>query len=143
MSFAKPPVWFWVVAGLALLWEAMGCWAYITQMTMSPEAMAALPAAQREIWEAMPVWVAAAYAVAVWVGLAGAVLLLLRRKLAQMAFVVSLAAVLVQFGWTFLGTDILTAMPTAESLPMPLFIIVVAALLVWFSGWTAKKGWLR
>jgi hypothetical protein len=25
------PSWFWIVAGLALLWEAFGCYTYVSQ----------------------------------------------------------------------------------------------------------------
>jgi len=139
---ARPPMWFWIVAVLALLWEAMGCFAYVTQMTMSEEARAALPPLQQRIWAAMPGWATAAYAVAVWTGLAGALLLLLRRKWAQWAFLVSLAGVLAQFGWFFLGNDLTRQMPLAESAPFPAVIIVLAAALWWFSGWSGKRGWL-
>ena len=50
------------------------------------------------MWEATPPWMVAAYAIAVWVGLAGAALLLMRRKLAVPLLLVSLVAVVVQFG---------------------------------------------
>ena len=139
----RTPVWFWIVAGLALLWEAMGCYAYVSQVSMTEEAMAKLPAEQVAIWKAMPVWATAAYAIAVWAGLAGAIALLMRRKWAQPLFLVSLLGVIVQFGWTFLGTDILKTMPIGQSAPFPAFIAAVAALLVWFSGWAGKKGLLR
>ena len=141
---ARPavPVWFWIVAVLALLWELAGCFAFYTQMTMTPEAMAKLPVAQREIWEATPVWINAAYGVAVVVGLAGAILLLLRRRLAATAFLVSLAAVIVQFGYTFLATPILKTMPLGESAPFPAFVVLMAAGLWWFAGWAGKTGWL-
>ena len=137
------PMWFWIVAALALLWQAAGCWAYVSQMTMSEEARAALPAAQRDIWAAMPAWATGAYAVAVWSGLAGAVLLLLRRKWAQWAFALSLLGVLVQFGWFFLGNPHVGRMPLAESAPFPAFITVLAVALLWFSWWAGKRGWLR
>lgn len=136
------PAWFWAVAVIALLWEAMGCFAYLGQMTMTPEQMAALPPAERDIWRAMPAWLSGVYAVAVWVGLTGALGLLLRRRWARICFIVSLVAVLIQFGWTFVATPILTTIgPVAAG--FPLLIIVVAALLAWFSGKAIQWGWLR
>ena len=54
------------------------------------------------MWDATPTWMVAAYAIAVWVGLAGALLLLLRRKLAVPLLLVSLIAVIVQFSGLFL-----------------------------------------
>ena len=136
------PGWYWAVAGLALLWEAMGCFAYLNQVGMEAAELARLPAAQRDIWSAMPAWAVAAYAVAVWVGLLGAVGLLLRRRWARPAFAVSLVAIVVQFGWTFLATPIMTTSgPSAAAFPA--FILLAAALLLWFSGLASKRGWLR
>lgn len=138
----RVPGWYWAVAAVALLWEAMGCYAYVTQVSMDPAALARLPAEQREIWAAMPGWAVGAYAVAVWAGLLGAIGLLLRRSWAKLAFAASLLGVIVQFGWTFLATPILDTMG-ASAAAFPLFILVVAALLLWFSGMAAKRGWLR
>ncbi|MEA3008549.1 MAG: hypothetical protein QOJ91_241 [Sphingomonadales bacterium] len=138
----RVPSWYWAVAALALLWEAMGCFAYVTQVTMDSAALAKLPAAQRDIWAAMPGWAVGAYAVAVWAGLLGGIGLLLRRGGARLAFAASLAGVVVQFGWVFLATPILTTVgPSAVALPA--FILVVAALLLWFSVSAARRGWLR
>jgi hypothetical protein len=139
---ARVPGWYWAVALVALLWEAMGCYAYLSQVGMEAAELAKLPAAQRDIWAAMPAWVVAAYAVAVWVGLTGAAGLLLRRRWARPAFALSLVAVIVQFGWTFLATPILATIGTSAA-AFPAFILLMAALLLWFSGLAAKRGWLR
>ena len=139
---ATVPAWFWTVAVIALLWEAMGCFAYLGQVTMTPAEMAALPPAERDIWRAMPAWLDGVYAVAVWVGLTGALGLLLRRRWARICFIVSLVAVLIQFGWTFVATPVLTTVgPVAAGLP--LLIIVIAVALVWLSGLAIQRGWLR
>ncbi len=88
------PAWFYVVAVLALLWEAIGCYMYVTQVSADP---ATLPIDQRAMWEASPPWMIAAYAFGVWIGLFGAALLLLRRKAAETMLLVSFLAVVVQF----------------------------------------------
>nr|WP_293854950.1 hypothetical protein [Sphingomonas sp. SCN 67-18] len=139
---AAAPRWYWAVAVAALLWEAMGCFAYLSQMRMSPAEMAALPAAQRDIWLAMPAWLGGVYAIAVWVGLCGAAALLLRRRWARTCFIVSLLAVLVQFGWVFAATPILQSMG-AGAAAFPLLIVLIAALLVRFSLVAVRRGWLR
>jgi hypothetical protein len=138
----RVPAWFWIVAGLALLWEAMGCYAYVTQVSMSADQLAAMPEGQRQMWETMPVWVVAAYAVAVWVGLLGAIALLMRRQWARPLFIVSLIAVLIQFGWSFLIAGAAEKIgPSAYGLPAA--IIVIGIALVWFSGMAARRGWLK
>jgi hypothetical protein len=141
-SSGRVPGWYWAVAAAALIWEAMGCYAYLTQVGMDAATLAKLPAAQRDLWASMPAWVTGAYAVAVWAGLAGGAGLLLRRDWARLAFAASLVAVIVQFGWTFLATPILSTIGTSAA-AFPAFILAVAALLLWFSAVAAKRGWLR
>jgi hypothetical protein len=141
---SKPivPGWYWAVAGLALLWEAGGCYAYLTQVSAGAKALAALPAAERAVWQAMPPWIWGAYAVAVWVGLSGAIGLLMRQSWARAALIVSLAGVIVQFGWMFLRTDIVAAKGLSATF-LPAAIFIVGLFLIWFAGFAGRKGWLR
>lgn len=138
----RVPGWYWAVVAAALLWEAMGCYAYLTQVTMDSGDLARLPALQRDVWTSMPAWATAAYAIAVWSGLLGGLGLLLRRRWAGLAFAASLAGVIVQFGWSFLATPLLATMG-ASAAAFPAFILIVAVLLLWFSSVAAKRGWLR
>jgi hypothetical protein len=138
----KPPSWFYVAAVILILWECIGCYAYLSQVSMSVADMARLPVAEQEVWKNMPSWVTSAYALAVWIGLAGGIALLLRFKMARPLYMVSLIAVVVQFGWTFAATPILTTVgPTAAI--FPLFIIAIGVFAVWFAGKAAANGWLR
>src|SRR5690606_29127230 len=58
---AARPGWFRVVAVLLLLWNLLGLWMFWSQYTMSPAQLAALPEAQRGLFEAMPGWAWAVY----------------------------------------------------------------------------------
>jgi hypothetical protein len=138
----KPPTWFYVAAIILIVWECIGCLAYLSQVTMSAADMAQLPAAQREIWAMMPAWVTSAYALAVWVGLAGGIALLLRFRISRTLFIMSLIAVVVQFGWTFLATPLLSTIGGSAAI-FPAFIIAVGVMAVWFAGKAAGNGWLR
>jgi hypothetical protein len=136
------PAWFWIVAVAALLWEAMGCYAYLTQISMDAADLAKQPAAQAELWRAMPIWVKSAYAVAVWVGLSGAIGLLLRQRWARETFALSLLAVIIQFGWVYLATPALRTLGAANA-AFPALIVAAAILLFWFATYSARRGWLR
>ena len=136
------PGWYWVVALLALIWEGIGCYFYLAQVRMTGADLAALPAAQAEAFGAMSTWQWSVFAIAVWVGLAGAVALLLRMRWAPWAFAVSLIAALIQYGYTFAATPILQRMSPAEALPLPVAIIVIGALLLWFASRSKARGWL-
>lgn len=139
----KPPSWFWIVAILAVLWECLGCLSYLREVMMSPADLAALPKAQRDLWLMMPSWLFGIYAIAVWVGLAGAVALLLRRRIARTLFAVSLIAIVVQFGWVFTQTPILKTMRFGEAAGFPIVIALIGVLLLWFAGTGIRRGWLR
>jgi hypothetical protein len=142
MGRRNVPAWFWIVAILALLWEAMGCYAYLTQISMDAADLAKLPPAQADTWRAMPTWIKADYAVAVWVGLSGAIGLLMRQRWAREAFAVSLVAVLLQFGWVYLASPAALALGLASA-GLPIAIIIAGIFLLGFANHAIRRGWLR
>lgn len=125
-----------------LLWMAIGVMMYLLDVTMSPEQVAALPAAQRELNEARPMWVMASYALATWVGLAGALGLLMRKAWAVPLLLVSLVCVVVQFGAIVFVLGAVEKLGAATTLPLPI-VIVVIGLASWRYALKAKaRGWL-
>jgi hypothetical protein len=139
---AKPPAWFWIVAVLALLWNLFGLAMFYMQYTASPEQLAQLPEAQRNLQEALPGWVWVVNGIATIAGTLGALLLLVRKRLALPVFWVSLIAVLVLFGYCLFPGRMLEVMGAAQALPMPIVVTVVAALLVWFARKAIARGWI-
>ena len=137
-----PPAWYWAIAGLALLFEAFGCFAYLTDVTRSPEVLASLPIDERSRLEATPMWLTAAYGVAVWIGLLGAVLLLMRRRHAEILLLISLMAFVVQFGGVLLVPELRDTTP-ADAFTLPIVITVVAYGIWHFARHARKQGWLR
>jgi hypothetical protein len=133
------PGWFTIAAIGTVLWELAGCALYLMRVTTDP---ASLPTDQRAIFQATPGWVLAAFAVAVWVGLAGAVLLLLRRRIAEPLLLASLAALIVQNSALVLDPG-LRNLVASDDLLVP-FVIIVVSYGVWHLARVAKKqGWLR
>ncbi|MEO6580262.1 MAG: hypothetical protein ABIN83_03820 [Sphingomicrobium sp.] len=133
------PRWFTIAAIAALLFELAGCAMYLMQVSVDP---ATLPLDQRATWDAAPTWMIAAYAVAVWVGLIGAILLLMRRRLAEKLLLVSFVAVLVQFS-ALLVVPQLRNLTQSDDLFLP-FIIIVVSYSVWhFARRARASGWLR
>ncbi len=138
----KPPTWFWAVAIIGLIWELFGVASYLYHVTLSADTLQALPEGQRRLMEITPTWVNGAFAIATWSGLAGAIGLVLRRKWAQPLLLVSLLAIVVQFGWVFLvGKAHELIGPSAIGLPA--FIFAVGLFLWWFARFASRRGWLR
>ena len=138
----KAPGWFWLVAILFLLWGLAGGFACYMQLTMTPEDLAKLPATQQDAWAAMTPLPKIAYVVAVSAGLLGAILLLMRSALARLLFMLSLIGVVIQFGW-FFGPYAGLQKLGASSAAFPAFIVAMALIEIWFTGFCAKRGWLR
>ena len=133
------PGWFRIAAVLALLWECFGCAMYLMQVTTDP---ASLPIDQRAMWNATPPWMVGAYAIAVWVGLVGAVLLLMRRKLAEPLLLISLLAVVVQFGGV-LAVPALREVTPDSAYTLPIVIFVVCYGIYMLARRARKQGWLQ
>lgn len=136
------PTWFWVVAVLAFLWEAIGCYFYIVQVSMNDADYAALSPAQADAFRSMASWQWSVFAIAVWSGLVGAVGLLLRQRWASPALIVSLVSAVVQYAYTFFATPILQTMSPGEALGLPVTVIVIGTLLVLFARSSIRKGWI-
>ncbi len=140
-STAKPPIWFWVIAVIALLWNLMGVMAFIMQVTMSPEALAKMPDAERALYEAFPLWALIAFAAAVFGGAIGGLLLVLRNKLAGPVFIVSLIGIVVQMAYNFFIANMMDVYGPGGA-AMPVMVLVLGVFLVWFAGSAKQKGWL-
>lgn len=135
------PRWFWIVAVAAILWNLLGVIAYIMDVTVSEEALAALPDDQRALYEGEPAWATGAYAIAVFGGLLGSILLALRKGLAAPVLAVSLIAVLVQIFRAFALADTLAVLGPSSAV-LPAAIITIGIALVWFSFRARGRGWL-
>jgi hypothetical protein len=61
----KTPIWFTVVAIVALLWNLAGLFAVVADLRLSPAEIAALPQQQQALYAARPVWSIVASVVAV------------------------------------------------------------------------------
>ena len=141
MSSSKPPVWFWIVSVVALLWNMLGVMAFVGQMMMTPDMLAQLPEAQRVQIEARPMWATIAFGIAVFGGAIGSALLLIRSRMAKGLLLASLLAVITQMSQAFSAGSFADAGP--GGMVMAVMIIVVAALLVWLAAAATRKGWLR
>ncbi|WP_425236966.1 hypothetical protein [Ulvibacterium sp.] len=140
-SIEKPPVWFWIVSIVALLWNLMGVLAYLQQAFMTEEALAALSEPERLLLETRPAWATAAFALAVWGGLLGCIALLLRKKWARPVLVISLIGILVQMIHSFFISNNLEVYGPGE-ISMPILILLIGVGLVIFARISARKLWL-
>jgi hypothetical protein len=141
-STNKPATWFWIASAIALLWNLMGVMAYIAQVTMSAETLQALPDNERALYESAPAWATAAFAIAVWGGALGSILLLIRKKWATALLIVSFIGIVVQMIHNFFIANSMEVYGPG-GLIMPVMILVFGAGLIWFSRKATANGWLK
>jgi len=132
---------FYWIASAALFWNLFGITVYVDQVTLSNEALSALPEAQRVFYENTPAWATAAFAMAVNAGALGCLLLLLRKAWALPVFVLSLACVLIQVTYNTILSNGLEVFGRV-SLAAPVSIIIIGAYLIKFSIDAKNKGWI-
>lgn len=138
----KRPMWFRVVSVLAVLWNLFGLWSFYIHVTATPEVVATWSEVQQRIAEVTPGWIFVPFAIATLGGTLGSLGLLLGRRWATPVLLLSLLAIIVQFGAYYLLTPTwaLTGMSGAA---LPLCIAMVGLLLWLLAGKAAARGWLR
>jgi hypothetical protein len=137
-----PPRWYTAIAVLALLWMLVGAAAWFMDLMLDAAALAAMSEGQRSLFEARPQWIFVVYGVATLSGLLGAVALLMRDPRAVPALALSLVAVTVQFGYTFLVMDAIGRIGAAAAVPFPATIFLIGAALLRFAIESSRRGWL-
>ncbi len=137
----KPTVLFWVIGIVALIWNLMGVMAYIDQAFIADETIAALPEAERALYENVPPWVTAAFAIAVFGGALGCILLLLKKKLAINVFIVSFIAIVIQMIYN-LGMSGAMDVYGPGAVIMPIMVIVIGIFLIYYAKACYAKGWI-
>ena len=140
-SKESPPKKFWIISIVALIWNLFGVLAYLGDVTLSAEALTALPSAEQALYANTPTWATSAYAIAVFGGLLGCIGLPVRKKWAAPLFAISLVGLVVQIIHGLFLTNAMEVYGRA-ALIMPVVILVVGGFLVWFSRDSIAKGWL-
>jgi len=140
---ARTPMLLWVVGILALLWNAFGCYDYLMTNTHNAAYLASFPADQLAYFNSLPSWLTAFWAIGVWGGLAGSILLLMRSRHAVLVFGLSLIGAVVGMGYQMFVATMPESLKAGFMGFMPWVIIGIAALLFWYAWTQEKKGVLR
>ncbi|MEQ8432977.1 MAG: hypothetical protein RIA71_01940 [Oceanicaulis sp.] len=139
---AKTPIWFYLVAVAAVLWNAMGVFDYIMTQYRVESYMVAFTEAQLAYFYGFPAWYVAIWATAVFAALAASLLLVVRMKLAAPLFALSAVLFVINAAYIFGFTAALEIMGVGNVV----FSAVIFASLIffwWFSRFSEKRGWLR
>ena len=145
---ARAPAHLWIVGILALLWNCFGAYDYtmsnMRNMDYIASAMPGVNPAVALAWmDAFPVYSKVGWALGVWGGLLGAILLLIRSRYAVWAFAVSMLGIVLSIGWQIAAAPKLAGAEGTMYTVMPYVIIVIGIALLAYSNAMQKKGVLR
>ncbi|MGP1283116.1 MAG: hypothetical protein ACTS1X_09085 [Parasphingopyxis sp.] len=133
---------FWVVAGLALLWNGFGLYDLYMTLTVNQDYLAQFPPEMMAMIEAFPEWRRLLWTTSVFLGVIAAILLLLRRPMAERVFWATAAAMAAGFfGYDLPFGNGIEAYGTF-GLVFSVILIAVQALLALYARWAARHGLL-
>jgi hypothetical protein len=138
---ASAPWHYWLVTAVAVLWNGFGAYDYFMSKTGGEAYLkkGGMTDAQIAHMHAYPIWMTANWAIGVWIGLLGAVLLIARTRYALHAFVVSLAALVVMLVYTYVLSDGGKSMSAIFNC----VLLALGLFFAWYAWVMTKRGVLR
>ena len=140
----KAPASLWIVGILSLIWNAGGVYDFVMTKSEITAYLAALPAEQIAYLKNLPVWTNLAWIFGVFGGLAGSVLLLLRSRLAAIAYLLSFAGIVANLIYGMVLSDY-SMFDVGGTLAMVFTLaIVLIAIFLWiYARRMRRAGVLR
>ncbi len=140
-EFRPRPVaaWYMIAALASALFMGLGCAALVMHVMTDP---ASLPLDQRALFEAEPSWIVSASAFGFVAGLIGALLLVLRRREAERALLISLIGISVWFAGMF-ATPSFRDLLSTDQIAVLLAIVALTWTVYWFARHSRQRGWLQ
>jgi len=139
---SQRPAWFTITAIVLLVWAIAGVVSFVAHVFVGERMAAEQGAWDLAYYRALPAWFAWDYAMATVAALAGALALLMRSRWAVALYVMSLLGVVIQFGYVFLGTDLMAHKGAAPTVPFPAFIALMGVLQIALARLATGRGWV-
>ena len=134
------PWHLWLIGIIGVLWNAMGVVSFMLTQMKVEAVMSRFPPQQRAYFESFPLWVVAFWALAVFGGVLGCLLLLFKNRLAFHLLLASvIGAIVFNVGGLFLlgGMEV---MRETGGLGFTVFPIIFSAILAYYAWAMSKRG---
>lgn len=139
MILSRPLGWYWLIAIALLAWNVIGLVALLFDPVIGLGDVSKLDPAQQRLYAARPAIAFYGFVLATVAGTAGAIALMLRRKIALWLFVASAVGFVLQNAWLFGDAANLTA----EVLGFQALVAGSIALEIWMAVTATKRRWSR
>jgi len=94
-SKQSAPLHLWIIGVVTLLWNAMGAFDYVMTEMQNEAYLKEFSEEQMAFFTSFPSWLVVFWALAVWGGVVGSLLLLLRKRSAALVLLVSFLSMVV------------------------------------------------
>lgn len=140
----RTPWHLWVVGIVGILWNAYGCFDFTMTNLQGEEYLRGYGMTEAQIanFHAMPAWTHVTWALGVWGAMAGSILLLLRRKWALHAFIVSFIGFLGGLVYSY-GLSNGSEIMGETAWIMNAVIGAGCVFFIWYAWFATKRGILR
>ena len=137
---ASIPLWFWIAAGLGLAWNIFGVVQFLGSLSATTESLMAtgLTAEQAAVMLGYPSWMTIAFAVGVFGGLIGCLLLLLKKRISVLVFAVSLIGYVILYIGD-ITEGVFAAIGTSQVVILSM-VVAIAAALMWLARYFDRRG---
>jgi hypothetical protein len=142
-TVVRTPVHLWIVGILAVLWNCVGAFDYVMTETRNAAYLANFSDAERTYFESFPALMVTFWALGVWGGLLGSLLLLLRNRWAVPAFSLSVVGILVTALYQFVLSPAPDSLWVPAMIGLNVAICVIAIALVIYAMKMRDRGVLR
>ncbi len=134
------PLWFWIVTALGLAWNIFGVVQFLGSLSATSESLIAtgLTAEQAAVMLGYPSWMTIAFAVGVFGGLIGCVLLMAKKRLAILVFVASLIGYLLLYIGD-ITEGVFAAIGSSQVIILSI-VVAIAAGLLWLARHFDRRG---
>jgi hypothetical protein len=138
------PWHLWLIGVVGFLWNSIGAVSFVLTQLNVEAVMSEYPAEQRAYFVGFPLWANAFWAIGVFGGVIGCLLMLLQRRLAvPVLFASVIGAIVSNFGGLFFlgGMEVMRATDSLGfSLFFAVFISVFAAFLAYYARTLSRRG---
>lgn len=140
MKNTSTPWHLWVIGIIGLLWSAMGAFDYVMTQTQNEAYLSEFPAEMLAWVENLPAWTIALWATGVWGGVVGALLLLLKKRVAVWVLLASFVAAAVMTFRNYVLADAMEVMGDTFSLVFTAVILIVSLGLYLYARHMAQRN---
>jgi len=135
----RAPWHLWVIGVIALLWNAIGAMDYIMTETKNQSYMSGFTPEQLAFFYALPAWVVSAWAIGVWGGVLGSLLLLFRRSFAVWVLLASLLGIIVTAFHNYVLSNGMSVMGRAGAILFAAIFLVSLGLYLYARAMNKRR----